>query len=76
MSDRGPGFPATFLPHAFERFRRASDARGSEDGGGTGLGLAIALAVAEAHGGTAVAANREGGGASVTLELPAEPSRH
>jgi hypothetical protein len=76
VSDRGPGFPATFLPHAFERFRRASGARGSEDGGGTGLGLAIALAVAEAHGGTAVAANREGGGAVVTLRLPAEGSNH
>jgi len=71
VADRGPGFPEEFLPHAFERFRRASDARGTDDGGGTGLGLAIALAVAEAHGGTATAANRPGGGATVTLRLPA-----
>ncbi|HEY8218005.1 MAG TPA: ATP-binding protein [Acidimicrobiia bacterium] len=71
VADEGPGFPQTFLPHAFERFRRASDARGRDDGGGSGLGLAIALAVAEAHGGTATAANRSVGGAIVTLRLPA-----
>ena len=66
--DDGPGFPPDFLPHAFERFRRADDAR-SRDGGGTGLGLAIVRSVAVAHGGTARAENREGGGAAVALEL-------
>jgi len=71
VADRGPGFPEAFLPHAFERFRRADDAR-TRDEGGTGLGLAIALAVVEAHGGTATAANRADGGATVTLRLPAE----
>ena len=71
MADEGPGFPQTFIPHAFERFRRASDARGSDDGGGSGLGLAIVLAVAEAHGGTATVANASNGGATVTLRLPA-----
>ena len=68
--DEGPGFPADFLPHAFERFRRADDAR-SRDVGGTGLGLAIVLAVARAHGGTAVASNRPEGGAVVGLRIPA-----
>jgi signal transduction histidine kinase len=71
VADEGPGFPQTFLPHAFERFRRASDSRGSDDGGGSGLGLAIARAVAEAHGGTATAANASSGGATVTLRMPA-----
>jgi heavy metal sensor kinase len=69
--DEGPGFPAEFLPHAFERFRRADDAR-ARDAGGTGLGLAIVLAVARAHGGTAVAANRPEGGAIVELRIPAD----
>jgi len=68
--DEGPGFPVEFLPHAFERFRRADDAR-TRDAGGTGLGLAIVLAVARAHGGTAAAANDPTGGAVVGLRFPA-----
>jgi signal transduction histidine kinase len=67
VRDRGPGFPADFLPSAFERFSRADEARSR---GGTGLGLAITSAVARAHGGTAHATNREEGGADVWLELP------
>jgi signal transduction histidine kinase len=52
VRDEGEGFPAEFLPQAFERFTRAARA-----GAGTGLGLAIAQAIAEAHGGSAHAAN-------------------
>jgi two-component system OmpR family sensor kinase len=72
VADQGPGFPPEFLPHVFERFHRAEAAR-SRDAGGTGLGLSIVRAIAEAHGGRAVAANRPGGGASVTIELPITP---
>ncbi|MEX0665706.1 MAG: ATP-binding protein [Acidimicrobiia bacterium] len=68
--DDGPGFPQDFLAHAFERFRRADDAR-SRGSGGTGLGLAIVAAVARAHGGEAVAANRPDGGAAVGIRIPA-----
>jgi two-component system, OmpR family, sensor kinase len=71
VQDEGTGFPPEFLPHAFERFRRADDARGAATGG-TGLGLAIVLAVAHAHGGTAEARNRPEGGAAVSLRLPAD----
>ena len=67
VRDHGPGFPADFLPEAFERFSRADEARSR---GGTGLGLAITSAVARAHGGEARASNRDGGGADVWLELP------
>ncbi len=71
VSDRGPGFPVDFLPHAFERFRRADAGRAQHDGG-TGLGLAIVRAVARDHGGDAEARNLERGGAQVTIRLPAE----
>ena len=80
VTDSGPGFPAEFLPHAFERFTRADEAR---TGPGAGLGLAIAAAVARAHGGEATARNLSGpdletAGAEVALSLPArraaEPS--
>jgi two-component system, OmpR family, sensor kinase len=66
VSDEGGGFPPAFLPHAFERFRRADTAR---SGDGTGLGLAIVKAIAEAHGGHATARNANGGGADVWIEL-------
>jgi two-component system, OmpR family, sensor kinase len=65
--DEGQGFPPDFLPHAFERFGRADNARTSQ---GAGLGLALAAAIAEAHRGSAHAANRAGGGADVWLSLP------
>jgi signal transduction histidine kinase len=74
VTDTGPGFPADFLPHAFERFRRADVARTHGDGhSGTGLGLAIVAEVAAAHGGRARAGNRSEGGAEVELELPLRP---
>jgi signal transduction histidine kinase len=71
VSDHGPGFPFDFLPHAFERFRRADSGRASDDGG-TGLGLAIVRAVARGHGGDAEARNLDGGGAQVAIRLPAD----
>jgi two-component system, OmpR family, sensor kinase len=70
VSDEGPGFPPDFLPHAFERFRRADTAR---SGDGTGLGLAIVKAIAQAHGGHAGARNTGGGGADVWIDLAPAP---
>jgi len=67
--DDGPGFPAAFLPTAFERFTRADVARGR---GGSGLGLAIVAAIAQAHGGRA-GAHDAGGGADVWVRLPSRP---
>jgi two-component system OmpR family sensor kinase len=70
VSDEGDGFPPEFLPHAFERFRRADTSRSTD---GTGLGLAIVKAIAESHGGRAAARNSNGGGADVWIELDVAP---
>jgi two-component system OmpR family sensor kinase len=72
VRDHGRGFPGEFLPHVFERFRRAGHARDRADGG-TGLGLAIVASIARAHGGQAVADNHPEGGARVRIELPVTP---
>ena len=69
MIDDGPGFPAAFIPHAFERFSRADNGR---TGGGSGLGLSIVELIATAHGGRAGVADRGGAsGADVWMRLPA-----
>ncbi len=67
VTDEGTGFPDEFLAHAFERFTRADAARTR---GGSGLGLAVVQSIALAHGGSAAAAVRRGGGADVWISLP------
>jgi two-component system sensor histidine kinase MprB len=67
VRDHGPGIPEADLPHVFDRFYRATAARGLP---GSGLGLAIVRQVAGSHGGTVTAANAEGGGAELRLQLP------
>ncbi|MGF1472698.1 MAG: sensor histidine kinase [Rubrobacteraceae bacterium] len=71
VSDNGPGIPPEHLPHIFDRFYRAEEAR-TRSGGGTGLGLSIARDLARAQGGELGAGNMKGGGAVFTLTLPAE----
>jgi signal transduction histidine kinase len=66
--DDGPGFVADDLPHVFEPLFRGDRARG---GSHAGLGLAIARRIVRAHGGDVRAANEPGGGARLTVELPA-----
>ncbi|MGW3248287.1 sensor histidine kinase [Streptomyces sp. NPDC001070] len=62
VRDRGPGVPEADLPRIFDRFHRADAARSLP---GSGLGLAIVREIAVAHGGTAFARNRPGGGAVI-----------
>jgi two-component system, OmpR family, sensor kinase len=69
VADGGPGFPAEYLLHAFERFNRPDTDR-ARSGGGAGLGLAIVAAIAAAHGGTARASNVTPTGAVVRMDLP------
>lgn len=67
VRDFGPGLDPDDLPHVFDRFYRATSARGLP---GSGLGLAIVRQVAAAHGATAVAENAEGGGAMFRVRFP------
>jgi two-component system sensor histidine kinase CpxA len=73
VADQGPGVPAGELEQIFEPFYRVAEAR-DRDSGGEGIGLAITAQVMRAHGGTASARNRAGGGLEVrlTLERPVD----
>ena len=62
-----PGIAEADLPHVFERFYRATEARTRP---GSGLGLAIVAHVAATHGGTATAHNHPDGGAVVSVTFP------
>lgn len=68
VRDRGPGFAEADLPHIFDRFYRAAEARGMS---GSGLGLAIVARVAADSGAEVSAANAPGGGAVVEIRFPA-----
>ena len=72
VADTGIGIPDEQLPHVFERFYRADDARarGGLSAGGAGLGLAIARQIAGAHGGSIEAESAPGKGSTFTLRLP------
>jgi signal transduction histidine kinase len=67
ISDDGPGIPPEHLPHIFERFYKADEAR---SGGGTGLGLAIARENARLLGGEIDVSSVPGEGTRFTLRLP------
>jgi two-component system, OmpR family, sensor histidine kinase MprB len=64
VRDRGPGIDDADLPHVFDRFYRATAARGLP---GFGLGLAIVRQVAESHGGRVEAERAEGGGTRIRI---------
>jgi two-component system, OmpR family, sensor histidine kinase MprB len=70
VRDHGSGIAAEDLPYVFDRFYRASSARGMP---GSGLGLAIVRQVAQTHGGEVAAERAEGGGTRVRLAFPPAP---
>jgi signal transduction histidine kinase len=68
VTDHGPGVPASFIPHLFERFARAPETEHKTEG--TGLGLWIVRAFAHANSGDAWYEPGRTGGASFCLRLP------
>jgi two-component system, OmpR family, sensor kinase len=69
VADEGPGIPADDVDRVFDRFWRAQASR-DRGSGGAGLGLSIVRAIVERHGGHISAANRPGGGAVFSFDLP------
>ncbi len=64
VNDEGPGFPDGMLAEFGKPYRSSKGRPGG------GLGLFLVVNVVRKLGGTVVAKNRPGGGASVTLTLP------
>jgi two-component system heavy metal sensor histidine kinase CusS len=69
IRDSGIGISDKDLPHIFERFYRADQAR-SREPGGSGLGLAIAHWIVERHGGSIEAQSTLGNGSVFRITLP------
>jgi signal transduction histidine kinase len=69
VDDEGPGVGPDDKAVIFDRFVRGRSAGARAGGDGTGLGLALVAQHAAAHGGTATALDRPGGGARFRVEL-------
>mgnify|MGYP000205295844 CR=1 FL=1 len=65
----GTPIPSSDLPHIFDRFWRADEARTS-GAGGYGLGLSIARSIVEEHGGTLSAQSSAERGTTFTAKFP------
>ncbi len=70
VDDDGPGIPPEEQEKVFAPFYRRDPARDPAKAG-VGLGLSIARTVAREHGGDVTLRNREAGGLSALIELPA-----
>lgn len=69
VADTGQGIAAEDLPHIFERFYRADQARSLTEGR-TGLGLAICHAVVQSLGGEILVVSELAAGTTFTVRLP------
>jgi len=70
VADTGIGIPPEALPHLFEEFYRAPNARGANITG-TGLGLAIVKELAERYRGMISLESTVGQGTTFTVIFPA-----
>ena len=73
VADTGVGIAPDDLPHIYERFYRATDAR-RHAAGGAGLGLSLVQWIAGAHHGSVDVESQQGEGSTFRVRLPlAEP---
>lgn len=70
VQDRGPGIPENQREAVFRPFYRLDVSR-SKEAGGSGLGLAIVRQLVDAYGWRIELTEREGGGLTATLIIPA-----
>jgi PAS domain S-box-containing protein len=68
VRDHGPGIPAEFRPHMFEKFAQA-DATDARRKGGTGLGLSIVKQIVTRLGGSVGFEDAPGGGTLFRVDL-------
>jgi heavy metal sensor kinase len=71
VADTGPGIPPESLPHVFDRFYRADQARARREDQGAGLGLPISRSIAMALGGSVRIESTVGAGTTIYVSLPA-----
>jgi signal transduction histidine kinase len=69
VSDTGIGIPEDALPHLFQEFFRAKNARALNEAG-TGLGLSIVKDLVERYGGEIAVESVEGRGTAFEVKLP------
>ncbi len=74
VQDTGIGIAASDLPHIFEHFYRADQARSTETGG-SGLGLSIVRKIIEAHNGSIEVESTVGQGSKLTIKLPSHHTK-
>jgi signal transduction histidine kinase len=71
VTDTGPGISPDDLPHVFERFYRADQARGAgEPRSGSGIGLTIARELLAANGGRISVERTDESGTTFAIVLP------
>lgn len=71
VADTGIGIPTSAMPHLFDEFYRAENARANGESG-TGLGLSIVKVLVERSGGQMSLSSVEGNGTTVTVDLPVD----
>jgi len=72
VGDRGYGIAPAVLPYIFKSYNPMNKDKNADSSRGMGIGLSICQTIVNAHGGHLEVANREGGGAIFSFNLPIE----